>query len=251
MLSDLPRPVVFAHRGSSAHAPENTLAAFTLAMEQGADAIELDTMLSADGQVVVIHDEKLDRIAGIHKEVGQLTLIELKALDAGKYFKASFEGERIPTLKEVFEICGKKIFINIELKNLSTPMDDLPHKVADLVHLFELEEFIMFSSFNPLALIRIHNYLPKVPIGLLADSGLLGYWARTGIGRLIKYNALHPWLGDVSQKLVDDSHRRGKRVHVYTVNNPMDIRRMVTLDVDGFFSDDPLMALQILNRGSS
>lgn len=251
MLSDLPRPVVFAHRGSSAHAPENTLAAFTLAMKQGANAIELDTMLSIDGQPVVIHDEKLDRIAGVSKEVKQLNLKELKALDAGKYFNESFEGEQIPTLKEVFEVCGKKIFINIELKNLSTPTDNLPGIVANLIHQFELQEYIIFSSFNPLALIRIHKLLPEVPIGLLADSGWAGYWARSGIGRLLKYDALHPWLGDVSYKLVEDTHHRGKRMHVYTVNNPVDIRRMADFDVDGIFSDDPLLALQTLNRGSA
>jgi glycerophosphoryl diester phosphodiesterase len=251
MLFDLPRPVVFAHRGSSAHAPENTLAAFSLALQQGANAIELDSMLSADGHAVVIHDENLNRIAGIDKEVKQLTLTELKALDAGKYFNASFEGERIPTLIEVFETVGKKIFINIELKNLSTPTDDLPKKVAELVRRFGLEEYIIFSSFNPLALIRIHQLLPQMPIGLLADSGWLGYWARSGIGRLIKYDALHPWLGDVSNNMVASSHSRGKRVHVYTVNNPVDIRRMVDLDVDGFFSDDPVLALQTLNRGSA
>ncbi|MBN1537869.1 MAG: hypothetical protein JW908_14115 [Anaerolineales bacterium] len=251
MLSSLPRPVIFAHRGSSAHAPENTLASFNLAIQQGADAIELDTMLCADNQPVVIHDEKLDRITGISKFVKQLTLEELKTLDAGKYFKPSFEGERIPSLKEVFEVCGKKIFINIELKNLSTPTDNLPQIVAALVHQFELENFIMFSSFNPLALIRIQKLLPNTPVGLLADSGLNGYWARSWIGRFIKYNALHPWLGDVSVKLVEEAHRRGKRIHVYTVNNPLDMSRMASLDVDGFFSDDPLLALQTLNRGNN
>lgn len=251
MLSNLPRPIVFAHRGSSAHAPENTLSAFNLAIEQGADAIELDTMLSADGQVMVIHDEKLDRIAGIQKEVKNLDLAELKKLDAGKYFNSTYEGERIPTLSEVFEICNKKIFINIELKNLSSPFDDLPHRVADLVKQFKIEEYIIFSSFNPIALIRIKRHLPHVPIGLLADTGWLGYWARSRIGSIINYDALHPWLGDVTSKLVNNAHQNGKRVHVYTVNNPEDIRRMKAFNVDGFFTDDPLMALQILNRGAS
>lgn len=251
MLYDLPRPIVFAHRGSSAHAPENTLSAFTLAIQQGADAIELDTMLSADGQVVVIHDEKLDRIAGVQKEVKHLSLSELKSLDVGNYFNSAYKGEHIPTLSEVFEICGKKIFMNIELKNLSTPSDDLPKKVAELVEQFGIEEHIIFSSFNPIALVRIRQYLPKISIGLLADSGWKGYWARSGIGSLLKYDALHPWIGDVSAKLVDRAHRHGKRVHVYTVNNPEDIQRMKALNVDGIFSDDPLMALQILNRGAS
>jgi glycerophosphoryl diester phosphodiesterase len=205
-------------------------------------------MLSADNQPVVIHDEKLDRIAGISKEVKNLTLKDLKTLDAGKYFNASFQGEQIPSLKEVFEVCGKKIFINIELKNLSTPTDNLPDIVAELIRQFNLEDYVLFSSFNPLALIRIQKLLPEVPIGLLADSGWSGYLARSSIGRLIKYDALHPWLGNVSRKLVEDTHQRGKRIHVYTVNNPLDIRRLADLDIDGFFCDDPIMALQTLNR---
>src|SRR5512134_684431 len=106
MLGEFPRPMLFAHRGASAHAPENTVAAFELAVRQFKNlppAVELDVKLSADKQVVVIHDQTVDRTTGSKGRVNQLTLAELKTLDAGSFFGPSFQGERIPTLSDVFE----------------------------------------------------------------------------------------------------------------------------------------------------
>src|SRR5512143_1463332 len=100
-LTSLPQPVVFAHRGASAHAPENTLAAFELALAQDADAIELDVKLTADGQAVVIHDPTLNRTTGSQGSVKNMSLAELKSLDAGSYFSETYRGEKIPTLEEV------------------------------------------------------------------------------------------------------------------------------------------------------
>src|SRR5512145_1023455 len=100
MLETLPRPVIFAHRGASAHAPENTLAAFELAIAQQADAVELDVKLTADGQVIVFHDSTVDRTTNGHGKVQDMTLAELKALDAGSFLGSQFAGEKIPTLEE-------------------------------------------------------------------------------------------------------------------------------------------------------
>jgi len=133
MLAQLPKPTLFAHRGASAYAPENTLAAFTLAIHQNADAIELDAKLSADGEVVVIHDQTVDRTTDGVGKVNELVLAALKELDAGEKYDESFRGERIPTLDEVLESIGQKIFINIELTNYASPKDDLPLKVAEIV----------------------------------------------------------------------------------------------------------------------
>src|SRR4030042_5766395 len=121
---DLIRPTIFAHRGSSVHAPENTLAAFKLAIDQHADGIELDTKLSADGQVVVMHDDTVDRTTNGTGRIKSLTLHELKRLDAGSKFDPSFHAERIPTLAEVFETVGGKIFINVALATYTSPTDD-------------------------------------------------------------------------------------------------------------------------------
>src|SRR5689334_23229806 len=115
MLESLPRPVIFAHRGASAYAPENTIASFEFAVAQGTDAIELDVKLSADGHVIVHHDPTVDRTTNGKGKVKDLTLAELKTLDAGGFFSENFHGEKIPTLEEVFEAVGKRTFINVEL----------------------------------------------------------------------------------------------------------------------------------------
>ncbi|MBU0511232.1 MAG: glycerophosphodiester phosphodiesterase, partial [Chloroflexi bacterium] len=117
MYAQLPRPAIFAHRGASAYAPENTLAAFDLAIRQNADAIELDAKLSADGHVVIIHDQTVDRTTDGTGRVSDLQLAALQELDAGCTYDEAFRHERIPTLGEVFDAVGRKILINVELTN--------------------------------------------------------------------------------------------------------------------------------------
>lgn len=237
------RPTIFAHRGASAHAPENTLAAFDLALRQEADAFELDAKLSADGQVVVIHDQTVDRTTDGHGEVRNMTLPALKELDAGSFFDIAFRGERIPTLEEVFEAFGQKILINVELTNYATPADDLPVRVVELVKRHKLEKSILFSSFNPRALRMAHRLLPEVPKGMLALPGLPGWWARTWIGRIaVPYDALHPEISDVTPGLISKLHQQGRRMNVWTVNQAEDMQRLFSLGVDGIFTDDPELA---------
>src|SRR5512135_1831254 len=113
------QPLVIAHRGSSASAPENTLAAFQLAVEQEADAIELDVDLTRDGHVVVMHDATIDRTTDGHGRVTELTLAEIRGVDAGAWKAAAFDGERVPLLEEVFEAMGQRVLINVEIKGMS------------------------------------------------------------------------------------------------------------------------------------
>src|SRR3990170_7761080 len=133
MRTGTARPLIFAHRGASAYAPENTLAAFRLALDQGADGIELDAKLSADGEIVVIHDQTVDRTTPRKGRVDQLTLSELRKLDAGSWKGDVFSGEKIPALAEVFSAVGGKLKINVELTNYSSPQDGLANKVLALV----------------------------------------------------------------------------------------------------------------------
>lgn len=248
MLADLPRPTIFAHRGASAYAPENTLAAFELAVRQKAHAIELDAKLCADGHVVVIHDPSLKRTTGADGLVRQTPLAALRELEAGAHFDISFQGEKIPTLAEVFENVGHKIFINVELTNYTSPRDNLPEKVCELVQKYGLSDCVLFSSFNPNALIRAHRVLPQVPLGLLTLAGTSGALARSLLGRLIPHQALHPELSDATAALIRRTQRSGRRVHVYTVNQRQDMRRLFSQGVDGIFTDDPLLALQELGQ---
>jgi glycerophosphoryl diester phosphodiesterase len=245
-LQDLSRPVIFAHRGASAFAPENTLASFRLAVEQGAPAVELDVKLTADGQVVVLHDHLMDRTTDGHGPLIKMTLEQVKKLDAGAKFSEKYRGEPIPTLQEVFEAVGKQVLINVELTNYTTPTDDLVSRVVEVVHRCKMEDQIIFSSFNPLNLIQAQKLLPEVPAGLLATEGKSGALARSFVGNLIPHQALHPYLDDVTQKLVDQVHARGRRVHVWTVNPEAEMRRLFGYGVDGIFTDNPPLALAVL-----
>ncbi len=243
---DLRRPTIFAHRGSSVHAPENTLAAFELALEQGADGIELDVKLSADGHVVVMHDNTVDRTTNGIGPVKSLTLKELMKLDAGSKFPQKFEPQKIPTLEDVFEALGSKLFINIELTNYSSPADELPDKVVAIVQKFHLESMILLSSFNYIALCRARSILHTVPIGLLAFSGTAKLIFQSRLIRFDPLIALHPALKDFTPQLLQTAHKKGTRIHVYTVNQAEDLERLFTAGVDGLFTDDPALAIKVL-----
>lgn len=248
MLARLPVPAIIAHRGASYHAPENTLAAFQVAIQQGADAIELDAKLSRDQQVVVIHDQTVDRTTDGSGNVDEFTLSELKRLDAGGWFGDKFTGERIPTLDEVFACLGEEASINVELTNYASPLDPLPEKVADLVESRGLTDRVLFSSFNPLALIRIRRCLPRAATALLAYRGRAGAWARGPLSALIPHQALHPHHSDVTPRLIDRAHAKHLRVHAYTVNEEEEMSRLLRLATDGVFTDDPLLGLRVRTR---
>jgi glycerophosphoryl diester phosphodiesterase len=247
-LEQLPKPIIFAHRGASHYAPENTLVAFQLAFQQEADAIELDVKLTADGEVVVLHDQKVDRTTNGHGDIRKFSLAALQKLDAGSYFDPQYVGEKIPTLAEVFEVLGHDHFINIELTNYATPQDALVIRVVDLVLKFAMQGNILFSSFLSLNILRVKKALPEVPAALLASEGWGGRIARSNYGRRIAPYILHPNLADTHQKFVDKQHKYGRRVHVWTVNQADDMRKVIQWQADGFFTDDPLLARTILNE---
>jgi glycerophosphoryl diester phosphodiesterase len=247
MWSDLKTPVIIAHRGDSAHAPENTLAAFTMAADKGAEAIEFDVKLSADGQVIVIHDQSVDRTTDGTGDVKHLSLAALKELNAARRFDGQFPGERIPTLDEVFETVGGRLHMNVELTNYATPGDALVMKVVEIVRKHNLQSKVLFSSFFPRNLKRAATLLPEVPRGLLAWAGWLGVPARGWIWRK-GYFALHPHLSSVDLALVERLHAAGKRLNVWTVNSEDDLKRMIGLGVDGLFTDDPQALARCLGR---
>jgi glycerophosphoryl diester phosphodiesterase len=242
----LPRPTIFAHRGASAHAPENTLAAFKMAVDSKAPAIELDAKLTSDGEIVVIHDHTVDRTTNGSGAVRQFPLKVLQTLDAGAFFHRQFTGEKIPTLGEVFETVGGKVFINIEITNYASPFDDLPIKVAELVLQYNLQDTVLFSSFFASNLRRAHKIAPKIPMGLLTFSGLKGLVYRSWLGFRSPFNAIHPEAGDVTVQWIARVHHAHRRVHAYTVNNPDQMRLLFVYGIDGIFTDDPLLAQQVL-----
>lgn len=243
MLASLPRPIIFAHRGASARAPENTLSSFKLAEAEGANAIELDAKLSADGEVVVLHDPTLERTTNGSGRVGDYSWNALRALDAGSHFSATFRGERIPLLYEVFEVFGKRLLINVELTNYRTPHDLLVQKVCALVRRHALEGAVIFSSFLASNLAQAAQLLPEVPRSLLAKPGWRGAWARSFVFSFGDFVALHPHFTDVSRHQVQRVHRLKRRIHAWTVNGLKQMQLLAEWGVDGISTDDPTLAL--------
>jgi glycerophosphoryl diester phosphodiesterase len=247
MWKDLPVPIVIAHRGDEVNAPENTLSAFNQAIEKGADAIEFDVKLTSDGKVIVIHDQTLDRTTNGTGNVSKIPLPHIKDLDAGIQFPGQFPDERIPTLDEVFETVGKRTYMNVELKNYSTPFDKLVPKVVEIIKNHAMEERVLFSSFLGLSLKTALRLLPDVPCGLLTIPGKMGAWGRAFSWRG-NYYALNPHINDTDAGLVDRVHVAGKRVIAWTATSETDIKRMIGLGVDGIISSDPALVLHILGR---
>ena len=243
MIMHIPTPIIFAHRGASAHAPENTMAAFELAVKLGAPAIEFDVKLSADRQVVIMHDQTLDRTTNGTGQVTSLPLAALRELDAGSWKAAEYHNEKIPLLDEVLEAVGHKVYINIELTNYATPFDGLVREVVPLVKKHGLEERVIFSSFNFLNLITARRLLPSTACGQLILEGGQGWLQRTA-ARFMYLEAEHPYTSDVTPELVQHLHALGRRVHVWTVNDPADMLRLRNCAVDGIFTDDPLLAFK-------
>ena len=246
MFNSLQTPVLFAHRGASAHAPENTLPAFHLAISQGAPAIEFDIQLTSDGVPVVFHDSTLGRTTNGSGRVQKETLEVIKSYDAGVAFGPAFLGTRIPALEEIFTELDSSIFLNIELKNLATPLDRLPEMAAKIITKHSAENRVLISSFNPIALLRIGKFLPDVPRGLLlhksshVDLCMLFPQLISGI------QSLHISFRTLTRERVYAIHKLGKRVFTYTLNHPDDIKHALKVGVDGFFTDDPVLGLRIL-----
>lgn len=236
---DLTCPINFAHRGACAVAPENTLRAFGRAIELGADGIELDVQLSADGILVVCHNFDVDQTSNGHGRIAALPLAELKQLDFGSWFGPQFAGERIPTLDEVFDSLSPPALVNIEIKSMSLRDNGLEAAVATLVRRRAVYDRVIVSSFNPVALWRLRRLDPHIEIGLLYAPNLPIILARAWLRPWVRPHALHP-----EQTLVDTNYmawarRRGYAVNVWTVNEVAAMRRLIDVGVTSIITDYP------------
>jgi len=243
------RVLNFAHRGASHDAPENTLAAFRLALEMGADGFELDVMLSADGHLVVIHDDTVDRTTDGSGPVRQKTLAALKALDAGARFGARFAGERIPTLQEALDLVARsRAFVNVEIKTESLRGDGLEEKLVALIHRYGLGERLLISSFNPFALWRMRRLAPDLPLALLYAEDQCVYLRDRWFAFLSHPAALNPSFRMATQEHVRWAKSKGYRLYVWTVDEESEMRRLIALGVDGIITNKPDLLRQVLAR---
>jgi glycerophosphoryl diester phosphodiesterase len=233
------RPLNLGHRGSPRSAPENTLASFQKAREEGADGVELDVQLSSDGQVVVIHDDAVDRTTNSQGAVKALSLEQLRQLDAGSWLDPRFVGERIPTLEEVCAWAAQDMLLNIELKNMDIRGQGIEPRVAAIVRQFGLRERVIFSSFNPFSLRRIRACAPEFPTGLLYSGDLPLILRRAWLRPWLHPDALHPHLGLVNEPYLKWAKGRGLRVNVWTVDTAQDMQQLVAQKVDAIITNQP------------
>ncbi|MEA3375544.1 MAG: glycerophosphodiester phosphodiesterase family protein [Chloroflexota bacterium] len=231
------RTLNIAHRGASAVAPENTLAAFEKAAQLGADGIELDVRLCADGVPVVIHDASVDATTDGSGRVAGMTLAELKQLDAGSWFGPAFAGERIPTLAETVATVGDQLLLNFELKGEGLVDRGLVRAVVDLVEHHRLAERVLVSSFNPLALRHVQEIAPQIITGMLYTIR-----ARLALARLVSarpYTAMHPHARTLDEGHMNWIQEHNHRIHVWTVDDSSEMRRLVEWGVDGIMTNVP------------
>lgn len=242
-------PLIFGHSGAQAFAPANTLPAFALAAQQGAHGTELDVHRSKDGHPVILHDFTVDAATNGSGRVADLTLAELKALDAGSKFAPEFAGVTIPTLDEVFEAVGQQLFVNVEIKSMTEDTDGIEQVVAQCILRHNMQQRVFVSSFNPLALYRFRAILPDVPLGFLYGKGSPEV-AHTLIEGF-PVEALHPEHDLIDQALVEQAHQAGQRVHAWTVNHPDRARQLAALGVDAIITDAPGRLLAALGDSST
>jgi glycerophosphoryl diester phosphodiesterase len=244
------RPTLnMAHRGASGHAPENTLAAFLLAAEMGADGIELDVHLSADGQAVVIHNDTVDATTDGTGRVSKMTCAELQALDAGGWMDPQFAGERIPTLQQVFDAVGQRVLVNVEIK-VEAGYHPLEQE-AETVRLIEdnhMVDRVIISSFSPSSLRRVHRLNPCIQLGFLYAKGEPAFLPWLVRRLYAPFSALHPQLSWVDERYMAQARRRGQRVNVWTVNDAGEMERMRDLGVDAIITNFPDTLRDVLAR---
>lgn len=236
---------VVCHRGYSGKYPENTLLAFQKAVESGAEGIELDVQLTRDGEVVVIHDERVDRTTDGTGFVADFTLSELKKLDAGSSWRGQLEPQRIPTLEEYFQLVKDvPVFTNIELKTSQNPYPGIEEKVWHLIEKFGLQNKVMFSSFCYHSLQNMQKYTSNL------CGYLCGEWAADNLEhvRRLGLGAYHPWYGDLTRNVVEKAKAMGLEVNVYTPNSPRVLKRLIRWDVTSVITNFPELALRLRNE---
>jgi len=233
------KTAVVAHRGASGYAPENTLAAFSKAINMGADYVELDVQLTLDEKVVVIHDPTLERTTNFIGKVSDFTLAELTKADAGSWFSESFRNERIPTLKQVLDVVKGHLQLNIEIKNIDNNFT-IVNKVIDILNEKKFQN-VFISSFSRDVIELIKEIDPSIQTGYLFEYKLLkhvfeGNWEFLCASHLL-----------VNREFFKKARDYGKRLFVWTVNKNHEMEKMIEVGVDGIITNYPDILKKMLD----
>jgi glycerophosphoryl diester phosphodiesterase len=238
-----PRDEIQAHRGASAIAPENTLAAFRAAAQQGAKWVELDVALLGDGTLVVIHDDSVDRTTSGRGSLGELTVADLADLDAGTWFSPAFASERLPTLDQVIALLGELgLSANVEIKQHPhhRSLDQLIAAVRAAITTRRPETEIMISSFDAACLKAMAALEPELEMAMLWVEPPQGWEAQLAA---IPARTIHLHYKALSIAFLETAHEKGIKVRAWTANDPTDLASFWKAGLTGVITDDPSLYL--------
>ena len=240
------KPLIWAHRGASGHAPENTLPAFDLAAKMGADGVELDVQMTKDGEIVVCHDETINRTSSGKGRIKEYTLTELKQFDFS-YGNLAYEGVQIPTLEEVMDLLDPTgLTINIEIKTGIIFYPEIERKLLDLARRKNWEDRVIYSSFNHETLRTLHQLDPSVQTGILYADGLVDV---VPYAKSLHARALHPAMYNLQYPgFLEQCAEAGIDIHVWTINSTEEITRCIELGVHAIITNYPEKVKKILSR---
>lgn len=237
------RPLVYGHRGASARAPENTARAFALALSEGADGVELDVRLSRDGVVVVVHDDDLTRVAHRPLRVANLDAHVLQTIDVG--------GDVIPTLDDTLDLlCATDARVNVELKGDVPDRSGLVRAVSMLLRRrsARVREQVFLSSFWPGILVGLRALCPSVARAFLFDLEHTGALHAAWLRRALRPEGLHPHHPLCDARSLARWHARGLFVNAWTVDSPLEARKLASIGIDGIITNDPAAILLALSE---
>ncbi|MDD4080921.1 MAG: glycerophosphodiester phosphodiesterase [Eubacteriales bacterium] len=238
------KTLICAHRGASGYAPENTLEAFQLAVDQKAEAVELDVQLSRDKQLVVVHDERIDRVSDGSGLISMLSLKDIKSHLFNATHPAYLDA-RAPTLEEVFDLLLEtNLIINVELKNSRIPYEGMEEKCIDLARRKGISDRVIYSSFNHYSLFKVKAIDPDAVCGLLYDCCMVEPWE---YARRLKIEALHPHYSELllNPRECDEAHKAGLQVNTWTVNDDRDMKKVFEMGADMLITNYPDRALAV------
>jgi glycerophosphoryl diester phosphodiesterase len=237
---------IFAHRGYSAAFPENTMKAFIEAEKSGADGLEIDVQLTKDGEVVVIHDESVDRTTNGTGFIKDLTYKEIRKFDASYKNKKLLKKEPIPSFMELLEwLTTNKLICNVELKNGIFPYKGMEEKVISSIRHFKLEERVILSSFNHYSIVYCYQLAPEIETAPLYSEGIYMPWV---YAQSIQSKGIHPKLIAAPNEIILRAMENGIAVRPYTVNKEKDMQRLLDIGCTAFITDDPVKALKVKEK---
>ncbi|HHT24218.1 MAG TPA: glycerophosphodiester phosphodiesterase [Clostridiaceae bacterium] len=234
---------IFAHRGNAILEPENTMDAFQSALDLNVEGLELDIHKTQDGKIIVTHDENLQRVTNVDLNIKDASYDQIKQLNAAAFMNNG-RNSYVPLLAEVLDLIkGKDTLLNIELKNAQVLYSELEEDVLNLVREFDLEERIIFSSFNHYSIMKFHLLGTIAELAFLYMEGLFKPWKYAKKNRI---HGLHPFFPNlIIPDYVKYSHKKKVKVRPWTVDDPQQMTQIITLGVDGLITNDPKTALEI------